>query len=75
MGKGRDDGEGVQAHLFCKQAASPPDETEGGLLNGWGFVVECGWSVKWVGVCFLNGWWCQTAVSGGIGGGWVVVTE
>ena len=63
--KGGMSGKGVWAHLFRKQGVG---FRKGGCLfsNAGGLSNRGGLS---------NGWWFRTAASGGVGGGWAMVTE
>ena len=69
--KGGMSGKGVWAHLFRKQGVGFRKggclfSNAGGLSNRGGLSNGRGAS---------NGWWFGTAASGGVGGGWAVVTE
>jgi len=64
-------GKGVRAHLFRKQGVG--FQKGGHLFSNVGGLSNRGGLSNGRGVS--NGWWFRTAVSGGVGGGWAVVTE
>ena len=51
------------------------DETGGGFRKGGGGLSNGGGVSNGWGFFFRTGRWFRTAASGGVGGGWAVVTE